>query len=133
MLPGFVSQFGIRGDPNIQSQWRSSSLPDDPIRVSNSRGTVTFATAAGPNTRTTQVFVNTREEGNAFLDNQGFAPFAEVVDGFDILERINSEYGETPNQQKINNKGQEYLDRYPNLTYIRRVWEEKIESAEEAE
>ena len=125
MLPGFVSQFGIHGDPNIQSQWRSSSLPDDPIRVSNSRGTVTFATAAGPNTRTTQVFVNTREEGNAFLDNQGFTPFGIVIDGMEVVDEFYSSYGDGPpggngpNQALIQAKGNEYLmKQYPKLSYI---------------
>ena len=107
-------------------------MQDDPVEHTNSRGTLTYATS-GPNTRTTQLFFNLKKEGNAFLDNQGFAPFAEVVEGIEYLDRINDEYGEKPRQGQINNRGQEYLDRYPRLTYVRHVYEEKIEGAEEAE
>jgi cyclophilin family peptidyl-prolyl cis-trans isomerase len=80
VLPGFVVQFGINGNPDIQSKWRSANMPDDPVRTSNERGTVVFATA-GPNSRTTQLFINTREQGNAFLDNQGFSPIGRVIEG----------------------------------------------------
>lgn len=124
VLPGFIAQFGINGDPSVMSQWRSSSIPDDPVKVSNSRGTVVFATA-GPNTRTTQIFVNTREQGNAFLDKQGFSPFGVVVEGMDVIDKLYSKYGEGapggsgPNQGLIQMKGNTYLkDRFPNLSYI---------------
>ena len=124
VLPGFIAQFGINGDPRIMSEWRSSSIPDDPVKVSNDRGTVVFATA-GPNTRTTQIFVNTRSQGNAFLDKQGFAPFGVVVSGMDIVDRLYSKYGEGapngsgPNQGLLQAKGNSYLnDKYPNLSYI---------------
>jgi peptidyl-prolyl cis-trans isomerase A (cyclophilin A) len=80
VLPDFVVQFGINGNPPVQQKWRSSSLSDDPVRASNERGTVVFATA-GPNSRTTQLFVNTREQGNTFLDSQGFAPIGRVIEG----------------------------------------------------
>jgi len=124
VLPGFISQFGINGDPNVMSKWRSSSIPDDPVKVSNSRGTVVFATA-GPNTRTTQIFINTRAEGNAFLDNQGFSPFGVVLEGMDVVDKLYSGYGEGapsgrgPNQSKIQKLGNSYLvESYPNLSYI---------------
>ena len=124
VLPGFISQFGINGDPNVMSKWRSSSIPDDPVKVSNSRGTVVFATA-GPNTRTTQIFINTRAEGNAFLDKQGFSPFGVVLEGMDVVDKLYSGYGEGapggkgPNQALIQKKGNSYLvESYPNLSYI---------------
>lgn len=125
VLPGFVAQFGINGDPSVQSQWRSKSIPDDPVKVSNSRGTVVFATA-GPNTRTTQIFVNTRNEGNTFLDKQGFSPFGQVIEGMDIVDQLYAGYGEGapagkgPNQGLIQAKGNSYLkESYPKLSYIK--------------
>ena len=127
VLPGFIAQFGINGNPSVQSKWRSSSIPDDPVKVTNSRGTVVFATA-GPNTRTTQIFVNTRDQGNAFLDRQGFSPFGQVIDGMDVVDRFYAGYGEGqpngkgPNQGLIQAKGNEYLmAQYPKLSYISKV------------
>jgi peptidyl-prolyl cis-trans isomerase A (cyclophilin A) len=124
VLPGFIAQFGITGDPTVMSKWRSSSIPDDPVRVSNLRGTVVFATG-GPNTRTTQIFVNTRDQGNGFLDKQGFSPFGEVIEGMDIIDKLYAGYGEGapsgkgPNQGLIQAKGNEYLvSQYPKLSYI---------------
>lgn len=127
VLPGFIAQFGINGNPSVQSKWRSSSIPDDPVKVTNSRGTVVFATA-GPNTRTTQIFVNTRDQGNAFLDRQGFSPFGQVIEGMDVVDRFYAGYGEGqpngkgPNQGLIQAKGNEYLmAQYPKLSYISKV------------
>jgi len=124
VLPGFISQFGINGDPKVMSKWTSLSIPDDPVKVSNSRNTVVFATS-GPNTRTTQIFVNTRNQGNDFLDKQGFSPFGVVIEGMDIVDKLYAGYGEGapsgkgPNQGLIQKKGNEYLtDKYPDLSYI---------------
>ena len=106
------------------SKWTSLSIPDDPVKVSNSRNTVVFATS-GPNTRTTQIFVNTRNQGNDFLDKQGFSPFGVVIEGMDIVDKLYAGYGEGapsgkgPNQGLIQKKGNEYLtDKYPDLSYI---------------
>lgn len=124
VLPGFVVQFGINGDPAVQSQWRGSTLRDDPVTQTNARGTVVFATA-GANSRTTQIFINTRDQGNAFLDQQGFSPIGKVIEGMDVVDKCFSGYGEGapqgkgPNQGLIQLKGNAYLkENFPKLTYI---------------
>jgi len=111
----FVVQFGI---PAIPSKKFSSPIKDDPVKETNARGVITFATS-GPNTRTTQMFINTRKGGNKFLDNQGFAPIGVITKGMDLVDQIFDGYGEKPNQGKIKNKGNKYLDEeFPLLSYI---------------
>jgi peptidyl-prolyl cis-trans isomerase A (cyclophilin A) len=119
-----VSQFGINGDPVVQAKWRNSKIKDDPVLVSNTRGTVVFATA-GPGTRTSQIFINTRQQGNEFLDKQGFSPIGEVIEGMEYVDQFYSGYGEGapsgkgPSQALIQAKGNEYLEaNFPKLTYI---------------
>ncbi|HUJ49898.1 MAG TPA: peptidylprolyl isomerase, partial [Bryobacteraceae bacterium] len=84
---------------------------------SNKRGYITFATA-GPNTRTTQLFINFKDNG--FLDSQGFAPFGEVVEGMDVVDKINSQYGETPDQGAITSQGDAYISKnFPAIDKIK--------------
>lgn len=124
VLPGYLAQLGINGKPEIQTEWRSKSIPDDNIKVSNTRGTVVFANG-GPNTRTTQIFFNTRPEGNRFLDHQGFAPFGHVIDGMDIVDKFYGGYGEGapdglgPNQAVLQARGDAYLASFPKLSFIK--------------
>jgi peptidyl-prolyl cis-trans isomerase A (cyclophilin A) len=117
VVPDFIVQFGINGNPAVQSAWRNANLTDDPVKHGNARGTVVFATA-GPNTRTTQLFVNLKNNG-ASLDRQGFAAFGEVVDGMDSVEKITSQYGERPNQGEIQSKGNAYLKQFAKMDYIK--------------
>lgn len=91
VIKGFMAQFGIAANPEVTAVWTPRTLPDDPVTQSNTRGRVTFATS-GPNRRTTQVFVNLAD--NAFLDAQGFAPFAEVVSGMDAVDALFHRFGD---------------------------------------
>lgn len=116
VLPNFVVQFGINGDPTVQSEWKTKILQDDPVKESNKRGTLTYA-MSGKDTRTTQLFINLND--NKALDNQGFAPIGEVIQGMEWIDKINSEYREKPNQGQIVNKGNAYLqEEFPTLSYI---------------
>jgi len=115
-IPGFMAQFGIGAIPEVDRVWNHSDFKDDPVRHSNTRGTITFATA-GANTRTTQLFINF--VNNAGLDPQGFAPFGEVTSGMDIVDKINTSY-QNLDPQKISDGGKAYLEKnYPNLTFIK--------------
>lgn len=119
VIPNFMVQFGINGDPTIQVPWRNANLQDDPVKQSNRRGTITFATA-GPNSRTTQVFINFKD--NANLDRQGFAPFGEVVSGMDAVDKINAQYREEPDQGLIQRRGNAYLTQaFPRLDYVKKA------------
>lgn len=115
VVDDFIIQFGI---PAIPSKKYKKPIKDDPVVQTNSRGTITYATS-GPNTRTTQMFINTAEKGNKFLDNQGFAPIGEVIEGMDLVDQIYGGYREKPKQAQIENRGNEYLDKeFPLLSYI---------------
>ncbi len=116
VVPGFVVQFGLSGDPAISARWHLASIPDDPVQQHNTRGTITFATG-GPNTRTTQLFINFADNLN--LDGMGFSPFGKVVDGMGVVDRIYAGYGERPNQELIEGRGTAYLaSQFPKLDSI---------------
>jgi peptidyl-prolyl cis-trans isomerase A (cyclophilin A) len=122
VLKGFVVQFGLSAYPDVNRVWANANIKDDPVKQSNTAGFVTFATA-GPNTRTTQVFVNLAD--NAQLDSMGFAAFGQVTEGMDVVNQLYSGYGEGapdghgPTQDDVANKGREYLDKtFPRLDSI---------------
>jgi peptidyl-prolyl cis-trans isomerase A (cyclophilin A) len=123
VLPGFMAQFGMSGNPALNAKMDTLRIPDDPVTQSNKRGMVTFATS-GPNTRSNQFFINYRDNGS--LDFQGFSPFGKVVDGMKAVDAMYSGYGEGapngagPSQDSIAKKGNEYLQRaFPKLDYIK--------------
>lgn len=119
VVPGFMVQWGINGDPEVQKNWVNAKIKDDRPTKSNKRGFITFATS-GPNSRTSQVFINYKD--NAFLDGQGFSPFGQVVDGIDVVDAINSQYGERPDQGSIQGAGNAYLNKsFPKLDYIKKA------------
>ncbi len=119
VVPDFMVQFGINGDPAVQKEWRDAKIKDDKVTQSNKRGYITFATS-GPNSRTSQVFINFKD--NRFLDGMGFAPFGKVVEGMDVVEKINSQYGEEPDQGSIQGSGNAYLKKeFPKLDFIKKA------------
>ncbi|HVY94007.1 MAG TPA: peptidylprolyl isomerase [Bryobacteraceae bacterium] len=116
VVPGFVVQFGLAADPDTIWKW-DQPIKDDPVLTSNRRGTITFATA-GPDTRTTQLFINLGN--NQRLDAQHFSPFGKVVEGMDNVDAIYSGDGENPQQDSIKEKGNAYLQtEFPKLDYIK--------------
>jgi peptidyl-prolyl cis-trans isomerase A (cyclophilin A) len=119
VVPGFMVQFGINGDPSVSSAWMGARIQDDPVKESNKRGYITFA-KGGANSRTTQVFINFVD--NTGLDPQGFPPFGKVISGMDVVDKFNAKYGEktTGDQGNIYAKGNPYLTQtYPGLDYIK--------------
>lgn len=117
VVPGFVVQFGMHGDPELMGKWQAARIPDDPVVGSNQRGTLCFAAQQMPNTRTTQLFISLGDNSN--LDRMRFAPFGTVSEGMEVVDHINAEYGEQPRQDEIGMRGNEYLEeRFPRLDYI---------------
>jgi peptidyl-prolyl cis-trans isomerase A (cyclophilin A) len=125
VISGFMVQFGISGDPALSAKWREANIRDDRVTQSNTRGMITFATA-GPNTRTTQVFINFAD--NSQLDQMGFAPFGKVISGLNVVDAINAEYGEGaprgrgPDQGRLQMEGNAYLAKsFPRMDYIKKA------------
>jgi peptidyl-prolyl cis-trans isomerase A (cyclophilin A) len=124
VIDGFMAQFGMNGDPAVNSKWKDKTIKDDPVKQSNKRGFVTFAMTGQPNSRSTQLFINFGD--NSFLDKQRFAPIGQVVEGMEIVDSLHSGYGEGapggngPSQGRIADQGNEYLKRdFPKLDYIK--------------
>lgn len=125
VISGFMVQFGISGDPAVMAGWRDAPIKDDPVTQSNKRGTITFA-MAGPNTRTTQVFINFAD--NDRLDASGFSPFGRVVSGMDVVDKLNPEYGEGaprgrgPDQSRMQREGNAYLTKeFQRLDFVKKA------------
>jgi peptidyl-prolyl cis-trans isomerase A (cyclophilin A) len=119
VIPGFMAQVGSHGNPEVNATWRAATIPDDPVKQSNTRGMVTFATS-GKNSRTSQIFIN--YGNNARLDASGFAPLGKVIQGMEVVDKICSEYRETPSQQRLAAEGNGYLRKeFPNLDYIKKA------------
>jgi cyclophilin family peptidyl-prolyl cis-trans isomerase len=130
VLDDFMAQVGINGTPAIQSNWRNATIQDDPVKQSNKRGFVTFAKSGAPNSRSTQIFINFKD--NSTLDKSGFAPFGQVTSGMDVVDKLYSGYGEGapggkgPEQGKIQMEGNAYLMKdFPKLDYIKKATIEK--------
>jgi peptidyl-prolyl cis-trans isomerase A (cyclophilin A) len=124
VINGFMAQFGMHGTPAVQAAWGPARLKDDPVKQGSKRGYVVFA-HAGPNTRTTQLFINYRDNSSS-LDSQGFAAFGQVVSGMDVVDKLYNGYGDGaprgkgPDQGRITAEGNAYLQKeFPNLDYIK--------------
>ncbi len=125
VISGFMVQFGVNGNPQVSTPWKNAQIKDDPVKQSNKRGFITFATS-GPNSRTTQVFINFGD--NSRLDGMGFASFGQVSSGMNVVDQLYSDYGEGapggrgPNQGRIQGEGNAYLTRdFPNLDFVRKA------------
>lgn len=126
VIAGFIVQWGVSGYPEVTRIWKARSIPDDPVRQSNTRGTIAYA-MTGPDTRTTQVYISLAD--NSRLDAQGFAPFGRIVEGMDVVDQLYSGYGENAGggvragrQGPIEEGGNAWLDReYPLLDHVIRA------------
>lgn len=124
-IEGFMVQFGISGDPKINGVWKDATITDDPVKTSNDRGYISFATA-GPNTRSNQLFINL--VNNASLDSMGFSPIGKIIDGMSVLDSLYKGYGEGapsgqgPSQAILSQQGNPYLkSQFPKLDYIKKA------------
>ena len=124
VLDDFMAQFGINGTPKISLVWYNANIKDDPVKKSNTRGYITYAQSSAPDSRSTQLFINYKD--NSFLDSQRFAPFGKVTKGMDVVDSLYKDYGEGapsgkgPEQGRIIKEGNTYLNEsFPKLDYIK--------------
>ena len=118
--PGFMAQFGLNGDPDIQRSWQMAFLRDDPVTQKNLRGFVTFTTEGRPQSRFTQIFINYAD--NSRLDADGFAPFGQVVSGMDVVDKLFSPGETQPDQRRILREGNDYLQKeFPKLDFVKKA------------
>jgi len=122
VIPNFVVQWGMKGVPELDEIWGNLGIDDEPVKSSNTKGAISFA-RSGPNTRSNQVFINLadnkRLDTSDYNDVDGFPAFGKVIEGMEIVESINAEYKQQPNQDSIRIKGNIYLNKnFPNLDYI---------------
>jgi peptidyl-prolyl cis-trans isomerase A (cyclophilin A) len=127
VIPNFMAQFGISGDPAVNAAWDKARLADDPPNgKSNVRGMVSYGTTGQPNSRGTQLFINYKD--NSYLDKQGFVPIGEVVEGMEVADMLNAEYGAAPQNEQGNlvSQGNKLMQtKYPKLDYIKTATVEK--------
>lgn len=126
VIDGFMAQFGIHGNPEINRAWRKATIPDDPVKKSNKRGFVTFAKRRAPDSRSTQLFINYKD--NSSLDQRGFAPIGKVVEGMKVVNKLYAGYGEGaprgdgPSQRRLQKDGNKYLkSNFPKLDYLKKA------------
>ncbi|MEE8141882.1 MAG: peptidylprolyl isomerase [Planctomycetota bacterium] len=126
VVPNFMAQFGVHGDPKVNRSWGDANIQDDKVIESNQKGYVTFAKTGAPNSRSTQLYINYRDNSN--LDGMGFAPIGQVVDGMAVVDSLYSGYGDGPphgrgpNQMRFKDEGNAYLKKdFPNLDYIKQA------------
>lgn len=119
--PGFMAQFGLNGDANIQGAWQRASLRDEPPMKNNTRGYVSFTKESLPNTRFTQIFINYTD--NSYLDEQGFAPFGQVVTGMEVVDKLFAPARDNePDQRRILREGNAYLQKeFPQLDFVKKA------------
>lgn len=126
VIDGFMAQVGINGDPTLHAKWKDNNIMDDPVVESNKPGYVSFAKTGAPHSRSTQFFINFGNNSN--LDGMGFSPFAQVIEGMDVLNSLYKGYGEGaprgrgPDQMRLVDQGNAYLKKeFPKLDYIKKA------------
>ena len=119
--PGFMAQFGLNGNPEIQTPWQRAFLRDEPVTQKNLRGFVTFTTEGRPQSRFTQIFINYAD--NSRLDADGFAPFGQVVAGMEVVDKLYAPPDDSqPDQRRILREGNEYLGKeFPQLDFVKKA------------